>query len=151
MLFLVFHLGEDRYMLDVRQVAEILPLVDIMALPQSPPGVAGIFNYCGELVPAVDLSQIMLGRPAQRRLHTRIVLVRYNRENSTTQLLGLIVERVTDTKQLQESDFSAPGVSAPQLGPVITDQRGLAQRIEVEQLLPASVRELLCHQPVSCR
>ncbi len=150
MLFLVFHLGQNRYMLDARQVAEILPLVDIMELPQSPPGVAGIFNYRGALVPAVDLTQIVLGRPAQRRLHTRIILVRHNEQGGAVQLLGLIVEKVTDTKQLQASDFSAPGVSAPQLGPVITDQCGLAQRIEVQQLLPASVRDLLLRQPASC-
>lgn len=148
MLFLLFHLGQDRYLLEAKQIAEILPLVDILALPQAPPGVAGVFNYRGALVPALDLSQIILGRPAERRLHTRIILVRHTDQSSTTPLLGLIVEKATDTRRLEASDFSPPGVSAPNLGPVTTDRDGLAQRIEVQQLLPAFTLDLL-RQPAT--
>jgi chemotaxis-related protein WspB len=143
MLYLVFHLDQNRYMLDARQVAEVLPLVEIMDLPQSPPGVAGVFNYRGTLVPAVDLSQVVLGRPAQRRLHTRIVLVRFPTESGASRLLGCIVEKVTDTRQLHDHDFHAPGASTTQPGAVFTDHSGLAQRIEIAQLLPAAVRALL--------
>lgn len=150
MLFLLFHLGQDRYMLDVRQVAEVLPLIGIMPIPKAPPGVAGIFNYRGTLVPAIDLSQVMLGRPARRRLHTRIILVHYTEDSGATHLLGLIVEKVTDTQQRQPTDFSPSGVKVPHLGPVATDRHGLAQRIEVNQLLPASVRELLFQQSTEC-
>jgi chemotaxis-related protein WspB len=146
MLFLVFNLDKDRYLLDVRQVTEVLPLIDIMAIPQAPPFVAGIFNYHGALVPAIDLSQVMLGRPAQRRLHTRIVLVQYADDNGATHLLGLIAEKVTETLEREASDFSASGVSIPHLGAVSADREGLTQRIEVNQLLPASVRELLFQQ-----
>jgi chemotaxis-related protein WspB len=39
MLFLLLELGRDRYALDARQVAEVLPLVDITRLPQAPPSV----------------------------------------------------------------------------------------------------------------
>jgi len=146
MLFLVFHLGQERYLLDVRQVAEVLPLIDIMQIPHAPPGVAGILNYRGTLVPAIDLSHVMLGRPARRRLHTRIVLVQYTDDSSATHLLGLIVEKVTETLQRQSTDFTASGVTVPHLGPVATDRHGLAHRIEVNQLLPASVREVLFQQ-----
>ncbi len=149
MLFLLFHLGQDRYLLEAQQVTEILPLVEIMEIPQAPPGVVGVFNYRGTLVPVFDLSQMVLGRPAVRRLHTRIILVKHADQSGAASLLGLIVEKVTDTRRIQSADFSAPGVSAPHLGPVITDRHGLAQRIEVQQLLPASVLELL-HQPAIC-
>jgi chemotaxis-related protein WspB len=148
MVFLVFYLGQDRYMLDVRQIAEVLPLIGIMHIPQAPPAVAGIFNYRGTLVPAIDLSQVILGRPARRRLHSRIVLVQYADDTGATHLLGLIAEKVTETVQREPADFTAPGVTAPHLGPVATDRHGLAQRIEVNQLLPASVRQLLFQQPL---
>jgi chemotaxis-related protein WspB len=148
MLFLVFHLGPERYMLDVRQIAEVLPLIGIMQIPQAPLGVAGIFNYRGALVPAIDLSQIMLGRPARRRLHTRIVLVQYADDSGTTHLLGLIAEKVTETVQREATDFTASGVTAPHHGLVAMDSRGLAQRIEINRLLPASVRDVLFQQPM---
>ena len=148
MLFLVFRLGQDRYLLDVRQIAEVLPLIGIAQIPQAPPGVAGIFNYRGTFVPAIDLSQVMLGRPARRRLHTRIVLVRYTDDSGSTHLLGLIAEKVTETVQRQSTDFTASGVTVPHLGPVAMDEHGLAQRIEIDRLLPASVRDVLFQQPM---
>jgi chemotaxis-related protein WspB len=146
MLFLLFQLGQDRYLLDTGRVAEVLPLVAITQIPQAPPGVAGLFNYRGVPVPVVDLSQLALGRPARNRLNTRIVLVHYPDGSGGTQLLGLIAERVTETVRRDEADFVASGVSsdrAPYLGPVATDARGLLQWIVVESLLPVSVRDVL--------
>jgi chemotaxis-related protein WspB len=37
---------------------------------------------------------------------------------------------------------------APYLGPVITDARGLVQRVDVTRLLPETVRDVLFKQPV---
>jgi len=150
MLFLVFELARDRYVLDVSQVAEVLPLVAIKQIPQAPPAVAGILNYRGMPVPVIDVSQLTLGRPAARRLSTRIVLVHYPDSEGHTRLLGLIAERATQTVRREETDFVASGVTsdgASYLGPVAPDARGLLQWLEPRTLLPASVRDLLFRQP----
>ena len=34
MLFLLFEMGKDRYALDVRQIAEVLPLVAVTRVPR---------------------------------------------------------------------------------------------------------------------
>ena len=148
MLFLLFHLDRDRYLLDVREVIEVLPLIDLMHLPQTPPAVAGIFNFRGTLVPAIDLAQVVLQRPARLVLHTRIILVQYADDSGATQLLGLIAERVTETLRREPGDFSASGVSVPHLGTLASDDQGLAQRINVRELLPAPVRQLLLQPPI---
>ena len=75
MLFLLFQLGRERYALEAGQVAAVLPLLSIKEIPQAPPAVAGLCNYRGRPVPVIDLSELTLGRPAQSRLSTRIVLV----------------------------------------------------------------------------
>lgn len=150
MLFLLLEVGRDRYALDARQVAEVLPLVSITRLPQAPPSVAGILNYRGAPVPVIDVSQLTLGRPAERRLSTRIVLVHYPDAAGVRRLLGLIAERATHTLRREETDFVASGVTsggAPYLGPVATDARGLLQRLDARTLLPASVRDMLFRQP----
>jgi chemotaxis-related protein WspB len=146
MLFLLFHLNEDRYVLDARQVIEVLPLIRILPVPQAPREVAGLFNYRGTFVPAVDLSQVMLGRPSRQRLHTRLIVVSHADEGGATQLLGLIAERVTETLNLAKDDFSASGLTLPHLGLVATEGERLTQRVEVGQLLPASLRNLLFQQ-----
>ena len=66
MLFLVFQLGPDRYALDAKRVAEVLPLVDIKSIPHAPNGIAGVFNYRGTPVPVIDLAQLTLGQPARQ-------------------------------------------------------------------------------------
>ena len=150
MLFLLFELGADRYVLDVRQVAEVLPLVGIKQVPLAPPAVAGILNYRGAPVPVIDVSQLTLGRPAARRLSTRIVLVHYPDADGRTRLLGLIAERATETVRLDEAAFVAPGITnggAAYLGPVANHARGMLQRIDARTLLPAAVRDMLFKEP----
>jgi chemotaxis-related protein WspB len=152
MLFLLFQLGKDRYALDVGQVAEVLPLVSLKQIPQAPPAVVGVFDFHGEPVPVIDLSQTALGRPAQHRLSTRIILAHYPDGNGEKRLLGLLAEKVTETLRRDPSDFVAAGVDnddAPYLGPVATDARGMIQWVEVDQLLTPTVRDLLFKQPVA--
>jgi chemotaxis-related protein WspB len=154
MLFLVFGLGTGRYALDVRQVAEVLPLVEVTQIPRAPQPISGLFAYRGALVPVIDLSQLTLGRPAARRLSTRIVLVHYPLESGRTHLLGLIAEKATQTARHDVSDFSASGVTNPgasYLGPVVTDAHGLLQWIDVRTLLPAPLRDLLFKEPMDDR
>jgi chemotaxis-related protein WspB len=150
MLFLLFQLGDDRYALEASQVAEVLPLVTIKHIPQAPPGIAGAFNYRGAPVPVIDLSELTVGRPSRARLSTRLILVNYCDETGAARVLGLIAERATETTRREPTDFVASGVeagTASYLGPVATDERGLLQRIEVNQLLPSSVRDVLFQHP----
>jgi len=150
MLFLIFELGKDRYALDVRHVAEVLPLVVTKQIPMTPRAMCGLFNYRGTPVPLIDLSELVLGRPAARRLSTRIVLVRYPDRDGGTHLLGVIAERATQTASHEPSAFVASGITngdAPYLGPVATDAHGLLQWIDVRSLLPPSLRDLLFTEP----
>ena len=154
MLFLLFELGNDRYALDVRQIAEVLPLVAVKQIPRAPRAMTGVLTYRGAPVPVVDLSQLTLGRPSLRRLSTRIVLVHCPDETGRTHLLGLIAERATETMRHEPSDFVPSGVTdagAPYLGPVVGGARGLIQWIDVRTLLPPSFRDLLFKEPMDDR
>jgi chemotaxis-related protein WspB len=145
MLFVLFHLGPDRYAIDAGMVAEILPLVGIKSLPQAPRAVSGVFNFHGSPVPVVDLSRLALGRPSRGRLSTRIILVRYPTEGGE-RLLGLLAEKATETLRRDPADFVSSGVAddqAPYLGPVMADDRGIVQWIDVKTLLPPSITAVL--------
>ncbi len=151
MLFLQFHLDNDRYVIDTGQVVEVLPLLGIKQIPQAPAGLAGVFNYRGQPVPAVDLSEMALGRAARQRMSTRIIVVRYPDETGTAHLLGLIAEKVTETVHRDPADFTDAGVrndGAPYLGPVAADSKGLVQWVEVTKLLRDSIRDVLFNQPL---
>lgn len=151
MLFLLFRLGKDRYALEAGQIGEVLPLLEVKALPSAPPGVAGVINYHGVPVPVVDLSVLALGRPAESRLSTRIVLTHYAGDDGRPHWLGLIAEYATETIRLDSAAFASSGVTssaAPYLGPVAPDPRGMIQRIDPAQILPPPIREAL-FQPLA--
>lgn len=152
MLFLMFRLGQDRYLLDAGQVEMVLPLLTVKALPAAPAGVVGAINYRGAPVPLIDLSLLALGRTAAPLLSTRIILVRYPVDAGEHALLGLIAERAIETVERNPADFVATGVEAgmpPYLGPVASDDRGLIQRIRAEALLSPAIREILFQQPAT--
>jgi chemotaxis-related protein WspB len=99
----------------------------------------------------IDLGELAMGRPSERRLSTRIILVDYTAADGAKHLLGLIAEKATETLRREPGDFAPSGVTsdaAAYLGPVTVDARGLVQWIEVKKLLPASVQEALFKQPV---
>jgi len=150
MLFLLFQLGQERYVLEASRIVEILPLLDLKTIPHAPPGVAGIFNYRGQPVPAVDLTQFTLGQPARQHLSTRIVLVHYP-DHGRQRLLGLIAEQATQLIRKEPKDFVPCGVkmaAAPYLGPVAMDPRGVIQWVREQRVLPESVRDLLFRENV---
>ena len=146
MLFVLFQLGKNRYALEASRVVEVVPLLALKPLPQAPRGVAGLFVYHGQPVPALDLCELTLGRPALEHLSTRILLVQHNKAAGESQLIGLIAERATGTLRRDEKDFVAAGVplaGAPFLGPVLMDEQGIIQILDAQKLLDAGGQQLL--------
>lgn len=149
MLFLMFQLGRDRYVLDTGQVEAVLPLLAVKHLPRAPAGVTGAISYHGRPVPLVDLALLALGRPAEPRLSTRIILLRYPSVPDREDLLGLLVEHAVETVERDAGDFRTSGVEAgmpPYLGPVASDERGLIQWVRGEALLSPEIRDILFRQ-----
>jgi chemotaxis-related protein WspB len=161
MLFLLFELDGDRYALDSTQIAEVLALHPLKAIPGAPRWVAGLFAYHGQPVPVIDVPQLALGRPARQLRSTRLVIVHYSgvlREPAASThaahdlahakgpLLGLIVEHATQARRIEREHFAASGLATPHarwLGPVAHDDAGFVQRVEVQQMLDDEVKALL--------
>lgn len=144
-LHLQFELGSDRYLLPVGRVIEVLPLPVLKELPGAPAGVVGVADRSGRAVPVVDLARLATGRPASDRRSTRLVLVRYPAPGGERPL-GLVLERAVTVVRAAEGDFQSAGVlGASWLGGVAAPADGarLAQRVEVEGLLPPALREVL--------
>lgn len=149
MLFVLFQLGSDHYALAARDVVEALPLVALKQLPHAPEGVAGLLNYRGQPVPVIDVNRLALGRPAAQRVSTRVLIMKCDTAPAP-KLLGLLVERATETVTKEPGDFVSTGVdnrAARYLGPVAPDRRGFIQRIEVDTLLNDELRAVLFPPP----
>lgn len=156
MLFLLFELDGDRYALDATEIVEVMALVPMKQIPGAPPWVAGTIELHGVPVPAIDIAQLALGRPAQRLRSTRMVVVRYRARTASSgdetgtrdaeHRLALIVERATLTARIDRDRFADIGIATPNarwLGPVAMDTSGFVQWVDVEHMLDDDVRALL--------
>ena len=138
MLFLLFQLDGHRYALDARDVVEILPLVTAKRTPHSPEGSVGLFNYRGRPVPLIDLSELVLGRPANARLSTRIILVERKGGGREAHLVGLLAEQATELMRCDEEALAiadASNTDTPYLGSVFFGKDGFVQRLDANALL----------------
>jgi chemotaxis-related protein WspB len=152
MLFVLFRLGNDRYVMPASRVVEVVPLMALKRLPQAPPGLAGILNYRGRPVPVVDLCELALGHPASEQLSTRILITHHWDAAGENRLLGLVAEHATEILRKEAQDFAETGVhlgAAPYLGPVWMDPQGPVQWIDEQRLLPEPVRDLIFAETVN--
>ncbi|MBD2414367.1 chemotaxis protein CheW [Nostoc calcicola FACHB-389] len=142
MLLLILSINNERYAIESRQVVEVIPLVVLKTLPHKPEHIAGVFNYRGRIVPVIDLSELMSGKPCCEHFSTRIVLVKYWGKNTPEvtepHILGLMAEQIVETLHKSESEFVDSNIqidAAPYLGKMIVDDRGMIQCLRIEYLL----------------
>jgi chemotaxis-related protein WspB len=158
MLLLLFCLQEERYAIPSRQVLEIIPLVDLQPIHQSPSDIPGFFNYRGCIVPVIDLCRRLKGQSSRPHLSTRIILVDLQAKQRsdlgespepqgrlaigesapTGSILGLMAERVTDTIHSQDAGLLSRGLQVgdnPMLGNMLQDHQGLIQVLNLIHIL----------------
>ncbi len=141
MLMLLFYVENERYAIQTNSVVEIVPLVALKKLQSAPETGVQVFNYRNQIVPVIDLCQLIHGYPCRPLLSTRIILVNQQDKNEVLHLFGLLAERVTETIDKKEADFFDPkmtGDLAPYLEKIITDKQGMIQCVRLDYLLPSS-------------
>lgn len=144
MKVLTFHIGQDRYGLRLSPIVRVLPLLELKHLPLAPDHVAGLMDFHGASVPVIDLCRLAGLAPGRDCFDTRIIIVDYLAPDGVSHLLGLLAEHVLGIQQINPAGLADSGVSAaPFLGQVASDANGIVQLIELEQLLPASLRAIL--------
>ena len=143
MLFLLFQLGEDHYAIEATKIVAVLPLITPKSLPQAPPAVAGIFDYGGEAVPLIDLSQLALGRPARPQRSTRILVVNYpiGDGDGDVRYLGLIAEQAVETVVRDPAEFERINVQGTRNVIDACRQSGVRRLVQAGH--PAGHRRLL--------
>ena len=146
MLLLSFHIGSERYSLAAKEVVEILPLSSLNKIPRAPGFVLGLLDYRGTPVPVIDLCQLTEQRNTNKVLSSRIILVNYLDDNKQAHILGVTAEKVTETINMNNDDFSKSGITleeTPYLGAVANKDENIIQFIEIDKLLPAEVQAML--------
>lgn len=146
MLFMQFTIDKDRYLLEAKDIIEIVPFANLKRVPKAPPYVAGLLNYRGDTVPVIDICYLMSDKLCELKLSSRIALVNHKNDTGESICIGLLMEHLTETVRFNENDFSDSGVNLndnPYLGKVIIDDDRIAQLVDIRKVIPEDACEIL--------
>jgi purine-binding chemotaxis protein CheW len=93
-----FNVGQERFAVDILRVQEINRMMSLTQVPQSPPGVCGVINLRGRIVPVLDLRARFGLETVEQDDTSRIIVVDIN---GTT--VGFIVDAVHEVLQIDSS------------------------------------------------
>jgi purine-binding chemotaxis protein CheW len=101
--YLVFHLGEEEFGIQVQKVREIMGVQDITQVPQTPPHVKGVINLRGKVIPVVDL-RLKFTMPAVEYTHRTCIIVVQVAGDRGMMLMGIVVDGVVEVLNVAGAD-----------------------------------------------
>lgn len=105
--FLTFFLDQEEYGIEILSVREIIGLLPVTPVPQTPYYVQGVVNLRGQVIPVVDL-RLKFDMPGiDATEETCIIVVQTGGAQ-----LGIIVDKVSEVLDIPGKDI----VDAPTLG-----------------------------------
>ena len=93
-----FHVGDEQFAVDILAVQEINRLTQITQAPESPPGVLGVINLRGRIVPVIDLRQRFGMEITEATSASRIIVV-----DICDRTIGFMVDRVDEVLRIDKS------------------------------------------------
>lgn len=111
--FLTFRLGDEDYGLGILNVREIIGIIDITPLPQTPDYVKGVINLRGKIIPVMELRTRFGLSAVKYGEETCIIVVEVEDETDSAAFqMGVVVDTVSEVLDI------APGQieSAPKFG-----------------------------------
>lgn len=102
--YLTFTLANEEYGIGILKIKEIIGMMPITTVPQTPEFVKGVINLRGKVIPVLDL-RLRFGMNAMDYTErTCIVVVEIQGASATIQI-GLVVDAVSEVLNIKEGDI----------------------------------------------
>ena len=101
--YLTFRLGREEFGMHVLQVREIMGLMDITAVPHTPPHVKGVINLRGRVIPVVCLRS-KFGMKSDETAQSCIIVTQVPGDEGPIQV-GVIVDAVSEVLNVAASEI----------------------------------------------
>lgn len=105
--FLTFNLGSEQYGLEILKVREIIGLMDITTVPQTPDFVRGVINLRGKVIPIIALRTKFGMDGVEDTEQTCIIVVDFIEDQNAIQM-GIIVDSVSEVLDIDVNDIDDP-------------------------------------------
>ena len=109
--YLTFTLADEAYGIGILKIKEIIGMLPITPVPQTPDYVKGVINLRGKVIPVVGLRMMFGMEAVAYNERTCIIVVEIENQNETL-LIGIIVDAVSEVLNIKANDIE----DTPQFG-----------------------------------
>ena len=109
--YVTFQLSSELFGVEVIRTREILALVPVTKVPQTPDYLLGVINLRGQVVPVVDL-RVKLGLPAKELGQETCIIVMEVQVEGEVLIVGGLVDAVREVLELNDGQIEP----APRMG-----------------------------------
>ncbi|MGV8059587.1 MAG: chemotaxis protein CheW [Smithellaceae bacterium] len=102
--YLTFTLAGEEYGIGILKVKEIIGIITITPIPQTPSHVKGVINLRGKVIPVIDL-RLKFGMPSMEYTErTCIIVIEVSKEAGHI-LIGILVDSVSEVLNIKGADI----------------------------------------------
>jgi len=102
--YLPFTMADEEYGIGILKIKEIIGMMPITTIPQTPEFVKGVINLRGKVIPVVDL-RLRFGMEAiDYTERTCIIVVEIEGESGTV-MIGIVVDAVSEVLNIKGEDI----------------------------------------------
>ena len=105
--FVTFCLGSELFGIEVIRTREILNLVPVTRVPQTPDYLLGVINLRGQVVPVVDL-RVKLGVPPIEMTQESCIIVMEVQVDGEVIVVGGLADAVREVLELRDDQIEPP-------------------------------------------
>jgi purine-binding chemotaxis protein CheW len=102
--YLTFSLGTEEYGISILRVKEIIGMMPIRQMPQTPRFLKGVINLRGKVIPVVDLRLKFGLEEISATERTCIIVVEINGQEPSV-LTGIVVDSVSEVLNIRGGDI----------------------------------------------
>ncbi len=102
--YLTFSLAGEEYGIGILKVKEIIGMMTITTVPQTPAFVKGVINLRGKVIPVVDLRLRFGMEEIEYNDRTCIVVVEISSDSGTV-MIGIVVDSVSEVLNIKGGDI----------------------------------------------
>jgi len=104
--YLTFNLAGEEYGIGILKVKEIIGIMPITVVPQTPKYIKGVVNLRGKVIPVIDLRLKFAITAAEFTERTCIIVVEITVAGRTI-LMGIVVDSVSEVLNIKGADIEA--------------------------------------------
>ncbi len=102
--YLTFTLADEEYGIGILKIREIIGMLPITSVPQTPPFVKGVINLRGKVIPVLDLRLRFGMQEIEYSERTCIIVVEIEGPAGTVQI-GIVVDAVSEVMNIKGEDI----------------------------------------------